>query len=133
MKIKGKILKVLPLTTGSGKFGHWKRRDIIVEQGNKYQSKLCLCIWKKELHQIDFIENIEAEFEVELESKTYNGAWFTQIVVKSVSLPSSNPKNNYFQEVEHEDAEDYNYTKSELRDMYEAAFENDPQWEWNID
>lgn len=143
MKIKGKILKVLPVVTGNGKYGNWMRREIVITQDNKYNSQLCLCIWDKKLVLNNFSEGDDMECEAELESKFHNGNWFTQVVVKNyivlgkLAVPEQVIKvehdSDYSSDEGYEDNESSDYSRAEYREMYEAAFENDPQWEWNID
>jgi len=148
MKIKGKILKVLPVVTGNGKYGNWMRREIVIAQDNKYNSQLCLCIWDKKLVFNNFSVGDDMECEAELESKFNNNKWFTQAVVKNYTVVGrlASPEQGVNVEddsvVNEEDDQDYeeydnndssDYSRAEYREMYEAAFENDPQWEWNID
>ena len=43
MEIKGKLIQLLPVQTGEGKNGTWKKQDIIVEQQGQVPRKFaCL-------------------------------------------------------------------------------------------
>ena len=127
MRITGKILTELPVASGSGKYGNWNRKDIIIEQKNKYRTKLCLCIWDKALQSGTFLIGQEADFEIEVESRSYNGSWFTQVILKSYKLLNVKPV--YNSDVE----ENYEEEKFSRQDMIDHAFEGDADWLWNID
>ncbi len=45
MKLTAKISQLLPLQTGSGKNGEWKKQDFIVETGDAYPKKICISVW----------------------------------------------------------------------------------------
>ena len=129
MRITGKILTELPVASGSGKFGNWSRKDIIIEQKNKYRTKLCLCIWDKALQSGTFLIGQEADFEIEVESRSYNGSWFTQVILKNYKLLNVKPAYKYEVDVE----ENYEQKKYSHQDMIDIAFEGDADWLWNID
>jgi hypothetical protein len=44
MNIKAKLVELLPLQTGMGKNGQWRKQDIIVETDVQYPKKLCISI-----------------------------------------------------------------------------------------
>lgn len=39
MQIDAKVIDVLPLQTGEGKYGSWKKQDIIVQTNGQYPKK----------------------------------------------------------------------------------------------
>ena len=45
MELKAKLIQLLPLQTGTGKNGEWKKQDIIVETEGQYPKKVCISIW----------------------------------------------------------------------------------------
>ncbi|MDI9358268.1 MAG: DUF3127 domain-containing protein [Phycisphaerales bacterium] len=45
MQLTAKLIQVLPMQTGTGKNGAWKKQDIIVETDDKYPKKICVAIW----------------------------------------------------------------------------------------
>ena len=40
MEVIGKIVKVLPLQTGEGKNGQWKKQEFVIETEGKYPKKI---------------------------------------------------------------------------------------------
>jgi hypothetical protein len=45
MHITGKLLTLLPLQTGKGKNGDWKKQDLIIEAGDAFPKKICISVW----------------------------------------------------------------------------------------
>jgi len=87
MDISGKILQFLPVQTGQGKNGTWKKQEFILETGDTYPKKVCIAAWgdKIDLASIKPGEQVTVSFDVE--SREFNGRWYTDVkawkVVKS--------------------------------------------------
>ena len=78
MEIKGKCIAVLPLTQGEGKNGAWKSQDFVIETFDQYPKKVCLNAFGDKIQFIPKVgETVEASFDIE--SREYNGRWFTTI------------------------------------------------------
>ena len=77
MEISGKILKVMPLESGEGKNGTWKKQQIIIETtSDKYPKKVAVQLWG-DLTDKGFQEGAEISVEFDVESREYNGKWYT--------------------------------------------------------
>ncbi|MBC7950023.1 MAG: DUF3127 domain-containing protein [Chitinophagaceae bacterium] len=79
MEIKGKLIQLLPLQTGTGKNGQWKKQDIIIETDGQYPKKVCISIWgdKIDASQLQPGKMLNISFDVE--SREYNGRWYTDV------------------------------------------------------
>lgn len=80
MELKAKLVQLLPLQTGSGKNGEWKKQDIIVETlGSQYPKKICISIWgdKADTNILQIGNELSISFDVE--SREYNGRWYTDV------------------------------------------------------
>jgi len=105
MEIKGKIVNVLPLQQGEGKNGPWKKQEYIIETTDKFPRKVCFSLWGDKVDQFVLNEGDEAEVMFDLESREYNGRWYTDVkawkVVKSTgeNIPQSDagPNTNNFE------------------------------------
>ena len=51
MQLTAKLIQILPLQTGSGKNGEWKKQDIIVETSEQYPKKVCISIWGDKINK----------------------------------------------------------------------------------
>ena len=79
MQLTAKLIQLLPLQTGTGKNGQWKKQDIIVETEATYPKKICISVWgdKIDASQLQPGNNLKIDFDVE--SREYNGRWYTDV------------------------------------------------------
>lgn len=80
MDLKGKVIIVHPVTSGVSKAGKpWNKLDFVVETGGQYPKKVALTLWGEDkINQYDLQPGLEATFHIELESREYNGRWYTE-------------------------------------------------------
>ena len=45
MQLTARLVQLLPLQSGTGKNGQWKKQDIIVETEATYPKKVCISVW----------------------------------------------------------------------------------------
>jgi hypothetical protein len=78
MEIKGKVIQLLPLQSGMGKKGQWKKQEFILETQTQYPKKVCLSIWGDKVDQYHLQVGDIVNVAVDLESREYNGRWYTE-------------------------------------------------------
>jgi hypothetical protein len=78
MEVKGKVVQLLPLQTGTGKKGAWKKQEFILETQSQYPKKVCLSIWGDKIDQYSLQPGDDITVAVDLESREYNGRWYTE-------------------------------------------------------
>lgn len=78
MELKGKVIQLLPVQTGMGKKGQWKKQEFIVETQTQYPKKVCLSAWGDKIDQFNVSEGDIVNVSVDLESREYNGRWYTE-------------------------------------------------------
>ncbi len=78
MEVKGKVIQLLPLQSGMGKKGPWKKQEFIIETQSQYPKKVCLSVWGDKIEQFNISEGQLINVSVELESREYNGRWYTE-------------------------------------------------------
>jgi hypothetical protein len=78
MELKGKVIQLLPVQTGMGKKGQWKKQEFIVETQAQYPKKVCLSAWGDKIDQFNVKEGDMLNISVDLESREYNGRWYTE-------------------------------------------------------
>jgi hypothetical protein len=78
MEVKGKVIQLLPQQSGMGKKGPWKKQEFILETQSQYPKKVCLSIWGDKVEQFNVKEGDLLIAAVELESREYNGRWYTE-------------------------------------------------------
>ena len=78
MEVKGRVAQLLPLTTGMGKKGPWKKQEFILETQGQYPKKICFSIWGEKVDQFNLAIGDVINVSVDLESREYNGRWYTE-------------------------------------------------------
>ena len=78
MELKGKVIQLLAVQTGMGKKGQWKKQEFIVETQAQYPKKVCLSAWGDKIDQFGIAEGDMVNVSVDLESREYNGRWYTE-------------------------------------------------------
>jgi hypothetical protein len=86
MQISGKLVQLLPVQTGQGKNGTWKKQEIILETEGQYPKKVCIAIWgdKADEKILQVGNSLKIDFDVE--SREYNGKWYTDVKAWKVEL-----------------------------------------------
>jgi len=90
MEIKGKIIKLLPLQTGIGKNGEWKKQEYILETDGQIVKKVCFNLWGDKISQFDLHENEAVTVSFDLESREFNGRWYTDVKAWKIDRPAKN-------------------------------------------
>jgi hypothetical protein len=80
MELKAKLTQVLPLQTGEGRNGTWKRQEFIVETiGEQYPKKICISIWGDKVNPSVLVIGSELNISFDIESREFNGRWYTSL------------------------------------------------------
>ncbi len=82
MNIKGKVLQVLPIENGTSRNGNqWNKASLIVEvaENPQYPKKIKISNMKSANAFSKLAVGSEVTFKVEIESREYNGRWYTEI------------------------------------------------------
>ena len=92
MQLTAKLLQLLPLQTGAGKNGPWKKQDIILETEGTYPKKVCISIWgdKIDANQLQPGNMLKIDFDIE--SREYNGRWYTDVKAWKVESAGTSPQ-----------------------------------------
>lgn len=79
MEITGIIIKVLPLQSGQGKNGTWTKQEYVMETEGQYPKKVCFSLWGERIDSANIKEGELLTISFDIESREYNGRWYTQI------------------------------------------------------
>ncbi|OIP02696.1 MAG: hypothetical protein AUJ97_05680 [Bacteroidetes bacterium CG2_30_32_10] len=89
MELKAKLVQLLPLQSGEGKNGPWKKQDIILETDGQYPKKVCVSIWgdKINVNQLQLGNQLTVSFDIE--SREFNGRWYTDVKAWKIETAGS--------------------------------------------
>jgi hypothetical protein len=92
MEIKGKLIKLLPLQSGEGKNGPWKKQEFVIETQGQYPKKVCFSLWGDKADQVSGKEGNDVTVFFDIESREYNSRWYTEAKAWKVETGSGNPE-----------------------------------------
>ena len=91
MELKGKIIKVLPLQSGEGRNGTWKRQEYVLEYGDQYPKQVCFGLRGSRVDQYPLSEDDEVIVSFDLESREYNGRYYTDVKAWKIEKAGAAP------------------------------------------
>ena len=93
MQLTAKLVQLLPIQTGTGKNGQWKKQDIIVETEATYPKKICVSVWGDKIDTNGFQPGNLLKIDFDVESREFNGRWYTDVKAWKIEVAggSSSP------------------------------------------
>ncbi len=97
MDFTAKLIQINEPVTGEGKNGQWKRQEFIFETESQYPRKICVSVWgdrgitDPSIMQLGNVLNVAFD----LESREYNGRWYTDVRPWKISLPGAAPQGGF--------------------------------------
>jgi hypothetical protein len=80
LKITGKIIQALALVEGVSKAGNaWKKREYVLETNDQYPRKVFFNFFGERVDQYPLNIGDEVTVSFDLESREYNGRWYTDV------------------------------------------------------
>ena len=79
MELSGKVVKILDEQSGQGQNGTWRKQEVIVETEGQYPKKVCIAVWGDKIDQFNLQENDLINAHINIESREYNGRWYTDV------------------------------------------------------
>jgi len=85
MEISGKIIEVLEVKSGQSANGEWRKQEYVLETEAQYPKKVCFMAWGDKIEQFDIKKGDQLTVSIDLESREYNGRWYTDVKAWKVS------------------------------------------------
>ncbi|MFY9209559.1 MAG: DUF3127 domain-containing protein [Aestuariivita sp.] len=89
MEVSGKIIDILPEKSGQSANGTWRKQEYILETGGQYPKKVCFMAWGDKIDQFEIKQGDNVTVSVDLESREFNGRWYTDVKAWKVSRDGS--------------------------------------------
>ncbi|MEM1173714.1 MAG: DUF3127 domain-containing protein [Pseudomonadota bacterium] len=93
MELTGKITHVLPEKSGTSARGEWRKQEYVVEIPGDYPKSVCFMAWGDKIDQFKITEGESLTVHFDLESREYNGRWYTDVKVWRVERPEAQAGN----------------------------------------
>lgn len=91
MQLTAKLIQILPLQSGTGKNGEWKKQDIIVETQDQYPKKICVSLWGTKFQHVSLNSGELYTIDFDVESREFNGRWYTDVKAWKMEAQNSSP------------------------------------------
>jgi len=90
-EISGKIFTVLPSQSGQGQNGPWVKQQFVIETSTeRFPKKICFIAWNDKAEIVSRMkEGDEVKVAFDLESREYNGRWYTDAKVWKIETMSA--------------------------------------------
>src|SRR5688500_7965432 len=79
MQLTGKLIQVMPVQTGTGKNGQWKKQEIILETEGNYPKKVCVAIWGDKINESQLKQGAMLKVSFVIVSMEYNWMWYSYV------------------------------------------------------
>ena len=97
MELKGKIVQINPVQSGQGRNGPWKKQEFILETQSNYPKKVCLVAWGDKIDDFNISEGEMVNASIDIESREYNGRWYTDVKVCKVEKEGASAPDSFNQ------------------------------------
>jgi len=85
MELTGKIIQILPEKSGESARGQWRKQEYILETEGQYPKTVCFMAWSDKIDEFTIKEGETLTVSIDLESREYNGRWYTDVKAWKVS------------------------------------------------
>lgn len=100
MEIKGKVIQSLGVLSGTSKSGKsWSKATVIIETEGQYPKKVALDNMKESEKFSAIPVGTTGTFHVEIDSREFNGRWFTNVNCWKWELEQSAQQGNVLNEL----------------------------------
>ena len=98
MEIEGKVIIDLPLQSGTSKAGNpWKKKEWVIETQGNYPKRVKIQAFNANVDNIRLEMGKDYRLSVDLESREFNGRWYTDVSVYRSEEIMQQPQQGYQQ------------------------------------
>lgn len=99
MELEGIINSFLPVVTGTGNRGNWSKQEVIIELPTEFNKKVCVAFWGEKINDVTSCKiGDKVKIGINIESREYNGRWYTEVRAWKVEKPQNIASENNFPE-----------------------------------
>ncbi len=85
LELTGKITHVLEEKSGTSSRGQWRKQEYVIEVPGDYPKQVCFMVWGDKIDQFGIKQGDSMTVHFDLESREYNGRWYTDVKAWRVS------------------------------------------------
>ena len=95
MEITGEIIECIPVKSGQSANGEWRKQEYVLQTDGQYPKKICFMAWGEKIEQFAIKEGESVRVSIDLESREYNGRWYTDVKAWKISRDGSSSGEAY--------------------------------------
>lgn len=96
MELEGTVMRILPLVKGTSARGEWSKQEMIIELKSEFNRKVCISFWGDKVQDAASLrEGDNVNLSVNIESREYNGRWFTEVRAWKINKNGASASNAY--------------------------------------
>ena len=95
MEITGEIIECIPVKSGQSANGEWRKQEYVLQTDGQYPKKICFMAWGEKIEQFAIQQGETVQVSIDLESREYNGRWYTDVKAWKVSRDGSSADVSY--------------------------------------
>ena len=92
MEFEGVVYKIMPPVSGTSARGEWQRQEVIFDLPSEFSRKVCVIFFNKESEVSRLREGATYTVSFNLESREYNGRWYTDVRAWRVQPKEEQPQ-----------------------------------------
>lgn len=94
LEITGRLIQILPEQTGQGQNGPWLKQNFVMETQEQFPKKICIVCWGDKAEILKQLKaGDEVKVAINIESREYNGKWYTDVKAWKIDAVSGGGKN----------------------------------------
>lgn len=120
LDVTGRIIQKMDVVSGSSARGDWKKQEFVIETAEQYPKKICLSLWGDKVDSLNqFKEGDFIQASINIESREYNGRWYTDVRAWRLQAPANSQDGNNFAEAPQQFSENdgVDFSSSESDDL----------------
>lgn len=91
-ELSGKVVQVLDEISGESSRGPWRKKSFVLELPGEYPKKVCIDMWGDRIDEFDVKQGEDLKAAIDIESREYNGKWFTNVKAWKIDRGSASPQ-----------------------------------------
>jgi hypothetical protein len=91
LELTGKITQILPEKSGTSARGPWRKQEYVIELPGEYPKQVCFMVWGDKIDQFGIQQGQELTVYIDLESREYQGRWYTDVKAWRVQPAGASP------------------------------------------
>ena len=101
MELRGRIVAILPLQSGEGRNGIWRKQEYVLEHNteSQYPRRMAFNLWGERIDQFKLQEGQWVKVDFDIDCREFQGRWYNDIrawrienITDNAAAPAASPQ-----------------------------------------